>query len=78
MFKTLPYRIAITLLALVIGLLNYPSEISNFAFIVSFMGLFFIMESIVPNLKRKVSLIGIFSIFFVIVCAITYLNAWLC
>ncbi|AEN90327.1 hypothetical protein BMWSH_3445 [Priestia megaterium WSH-002] len=38
------------------------------------MGLFFIMESIVPNLKRKVSLIGVFSIFFVVICAITYLN----
>lgn len=73
MFNTLSYRVIITLFALLIGLLNYPSEVSTFAFMVFFIGLFFIMESLIPNIKRKFSILGTFSIFFIVVCAVTFI-----
>lgn len=74
-FPTMSYYVVVTILALLIGLWMYPSEIASIAFTTAIIGAFFAVEVLIPGKKQKMFFKAIFAVFFVVVSIMVYVNA---
>jgi hypothetical protein len=68
----LVYNLVVILTALIIGIYNFPNTLSQFAFLVVGIGIFFTLGLIIPRTKRNlkmgftISFLLTFSLLFVI------------
>ncbi|RZT23635.1 hypothetical protein EV282_2730 [Fictibacillus sp. BK138] len=68
----LVYNLLVILTALIMGIYHFPSTLSQFAFLIIGIGIFFTLELIIPKAKRNlklgftISFLITFSLLFVI------------
>jgi hypothetical protein len=70
----LVYNLSVILIALIIGIYNFPNTLSQFSFLVAGIGVFFTLGLIIPKRNPHMGFIIVFLLTFSLLFVVTYWN----